>query len=1388
MSDGRVIIDITADTSEYEKAVASLNESTTKRVNLISQGMQSAGKGLTLGLTAPILAFSALSAKAAMDFESSFAGVRKTVDATEEEYARLKQAAKDMSEQKVVSANQVNDIMALAGQLGIYKENLVDYAGVIADLEVSTNLGAEQAATQIAQYANITNMAQEDTSRFGSTIVDLGNNFATTEADIMNMSMRVAAAGHQIGLTDAETLALSASLASVGINAEAGGTAISTIMSQIDKDVALQTDTLQTWADVAGMSVADFSDAWKNRPVEALQAVFEGMSKVQTEGGNLNLVLDELGVTSLRQTDVMKRLGNASELFGTAVGTATNAWSENSALAEEAGKRYETTESSMAMLKNTLTNTAAEMGGPLLGAINELIGGAKPFLDVVKGIAKGFSEASPGTQKLIIGLVATLAAIGPVTTAFGKFMEVGNRFQEGLRGIAAAMKAEGAAAKAMVASSAQVVAAEDLMTAKKQAAVSASQLIAAKKAQLAIQEEIATKKRLGTLTQEEFKQLSADAAKQKSIVTSTRYTLAKEKEAIAEAQANVAKAAGIPITTGLTVATRALSAAIKANPLMFAIMAVMILLPLMTALANAHKKATDGTNELTQASKKQKAVVDAAQKSYDRAASEQGELSDAALAAKGALDAESASFEATKQTMGEFTAETDKLVDSHNQLVQSIDESYASADAQTGALMHLQATISDLAGSANGSAESEAALATQISALNEICPEAAASLDAQTLAQGSATEAGRAQLDILDSLVEKEKGRIQLQAAQEHYSDLIQEEFALRSQLEEAVLEQTTAEEGLAEAVSNTAAQNIWLDASVQQFSATAGKAGENVTKLSDALQENAEKQQQARMRATELATHQLKVEEAAKKAAKGYKYTAQELSMLGITEQEVTNEITASEAEQALAVEQAKSQMAQAIDEYIAKNGDFAKAMQESGFSSEDLATKLSGLGLSFGDLTGYIDSAVSQATDGFHRLTSESEISLDEWLSNLEANRVAMEGWGDNLNDVFSRTGVSFSQGFVDEMIGGGVEKYGAFIAQMASMSDADLQAVVDQFDATGAEATEAIVTPFGDIDLSAEGSAAMGTFTDGMGEAAQSGDTSSMEAVGSQLTDSLAESITAGTPDVQASVDTLFETISASDLNIDLSPVGAKASASLAQGITSGKGRVTSAAKVIQMSVMTTLLAMKLQPVGAQAAMQFAVGVNSGTGAARSAGAAIGAAAISGARSGSGGGYSIGYQMAAGVASGIAGGRSMVANAMVAIVSAGIAAGRRAADINSPARKPRKLIGQPIGEGTALGITDMTQMVDRAMDTMIDGAIESGQKGMHALIDTLDLSSYDFTGFEVDTSGLENRSAAMLGTSETITNNYYSIDGIDISGDKQAEEAVEVVLSRYKRKGLM
>lgn len=354
------------------QAFQNANKLANSHIDVLQKTADFAKKAAKLGATA-VAAGVAASVKSAIEYESAFAGVMKTVDETATtSYDDLSNSIKKLSERMPATANEIAGVAEVAGQLGIKADDIMTFTETMINLGETTNIVAEEAASTIAKYFNITKTGMDDVDNFGATLVALGNNAATTEADIMNMASRIGASGSMIGLTNQEILGLATSLSSVGLEAEGGGTAISTVLSQIDKDVATSGETLSTWAKLAGMSASEFKTAWAEDTMGTIQKVVTGMGDAQAGGENLNVILEELGITGIRTSDTMKRLTNASDLMSDMVDLANKSWDENTALTDEANKRYETMASKIQMLKNKLTNVAITVGDQLMPVVEQI--------------------------------------------------------------------------------------------------------------------------------------------------------------------------------------------------------------------------------------------------------------------------------------------------------------------------------------------------------------------------------------------------------------------------------------------------------------------------------------------------------------------------------------------------------------------------------------------------------------------------------------------------------------------------------------------------------------------------------------------------------------------------------------------------------------------------------------------------------------------------------------------------------------------------------------------------------------------------------------------------------------------------------------------------------
>ena len=421
---GYLLLDTSGFTKGFQTAKSQLEIFTNsslsfdKRMQGLSSGLSIVGSNLTKNITLPLAGLGTIVAKSAIDFESAFTGVRKTVDATEEEYAALEEGIIRMSNKMPQSASDIAAVMEIAGQLGVRgTEDLLKFTDTMIRLGDSTNMSSEEAATAIARIMNVMNTSMEDVDRFASTVVALGNSYATTESEIVEMANRMSAGGAIAGLTESQILALATAMSSVGINAEAGGTAMTQTFNAIEKAVANGSEKLELFAQVSGMSAEEFASAWENDPIVAIQSFIEGLGNIEENGGSAVLILDELGLTGIRQSDMLKSLAQAGDLLNNTLETANTAWSENVALTNESETRYGTLASKLQILWNNVKNLAISFGNLLMPAIEKVT-------SIIQAITERINSLDEGQKKVIVTILAIAAAIGPVVLIISQIITV----------------------------------------------------------------------------------------------------------------------------------------------------------------------------------------------------------------------------------------------------------------------------------------------------------------------------------------------------------------------------------------------------------------------------------------------------------------------------------------------------------------------------------------------------------------------------------------------------------------------------------------------------------------------------------------------------------------------------------------------------------------------------------------------------------------------------------------------------------------------------------------------------------------------------------------------------------------------------------------------------
>lgn len=377
--------------------------------------MTSAGGWMTTRLTLPIVAAAGASVKTFITLEEAFAGVEKTVDGTDVELKNVRKELDYMASNTIpVARKELYGIAENAGQLGIKTKDVTRFTTTIAKLGATTNLTYDTASSEIARFANITGMSMDNIDRLGSTIVELGNNTSTTEAEIVSMAMRLGAAGKQVGMTQAEIMGLAAGMSSLGMESEAGGSAVSKLLFDMQDASMSGGKQLNKYAKVAGMTGKEFKLAFQKNAANALVMFTDGLGKMQKNGKNVIAVLDDMGLSEVRLRDAILRAAGSNDILNSTINMGNIAWEQNIALNEEFSKKSKTSASNIQLMKSKVEEVGNAFGEHLIPYVNT-------GLDGVTKMVNKFGELSPKNQKRVFDGLLGVAVAGPALKTLGKF-------------------------------------------------------------------------------------------------------------------------------------------------------------------------------------------------------------------------------------------------------------------------------------------------------------------------------------------------------------------------------------------------------------------------------------------------------------------------------------------------------------------------------------------------------------------------------------------------------------------------------------------------------------------------------------------------------------------------------------------------------------------------------------------------------------------------------------------------------------------------------------------------------------------------------------------------------------------------------------------------------
>lgn len=396
----------------------------TRKAGTGSQALINMGKALSATITPAVALAGYKAVEAAGSIDASFRNMKKTVQGTPEQFEALKKAAIDFSTTHVTTPEQILEIEAMGGQLGISADKLQAFAEVASNLDIATDMDTETISKSLGQLSNIlSDLNHDNLPKFADALVRLGNNSPATESAIMEVVNRIAPAGRIFGMTTPQILGWATAIASTGQNSEAAGTAISKTFSNIqgiiDDTSKKGTAKLELLAKTSGMTAKQFAEAWKKSPSDALQAFIEGLKKVHDNGGSVNKVLDDLGMKGVRQKQALEGLTSTTGVLSDSLKMSKNAWdgvSDSWGKAGDAAREAEQKSEGFSGALKKLSNIGKAAGSSLGDAF-------APFMiaaaDKAKDLYQAFDRLPKGAKTAAVGIGAALAGLGPALILVG---------------------------------------------------------------------------------------------------------------------------------------------------------------------------------------------------------------------------------------------------------------------------------------------------------------------------------------------------------------------------------------------------------------------------------------------------------------------------------------------------------------------------------------------------------------------------------------------------------------------------------------------------------------------------------------------------------------------------------------------------------------------------------------------------------------------------------------------------------------------------------------------------------------------------------------------------------------------------------------------------------
>lgn len=364
--------DVENQSGKTEKSTTSLSGSL-KTMGTVAGG--TAAAGLVLVTAAAVESVQVFS-----ELEAGLISVQKTTGATDSEMDAIHQSIQELGREVPVATSALLDIATVAGQLGITgADNITNFTETIAKLQGATDIVGSEGAESIARLLNVTGEGVEQVDEFGSVLVALGNTSATTESQILALATEVAQATSTFSVTSTDAAALGATLSSLGVSAELGGSVVGRAMRAIEEDINEGGAAIETLSEVTGIAAGDLEQAFGENATAVFQKWVEGVGSMIDQGTSAAEALDMFGLGGEEVLKVLPTVAVNADQLAKSLNTANTELELGTALDKEAAAAAEGLGAQYQTLKNVATEYAFVIGESIAPGLKDAIQSTKDW-------------------------------------------------------------------------------------------------------------------------------------------------------------------------------------------------------------------------------------------------------------------------------------------------------------------------------------------------------------------------------------------------------------------------------------------------------------------------------------------------------------------------------------------------------------------------------------------------------------------------------------------------------------------------------------------------------------------------------------------------------------------------------------------------------------------------------------------------------------------------------------------------------------------------------------------------------------------------------------------------------------------------------------------------